>query len=187
MDSVMANADAGGDFERAVEIELNELKKSLATMQFVSGRETGYADRRSNQDLVEDTTFQNTDQEYIQKYAYLKDQRPELQGALGYNRNGGTFADGVTTEQMRESDAYEAATRMLNDAEGGSAQLQAQLISELSETYPEMFKHDASKVGTSPAMRLAQAYSDSMNKNTLAGQRKERAKRQTTPRSQIFF
>ena len=185
-DSVMANSDEGGSFQRAVEEELRQLRQYLNTLEFRKGRETGYADKRSSQDLVIDTNLENTDQKLIDQTGYLKNQDPSLLGAKGYGRNGGTFSMDEKTLNQSVDEGMEAARRMLVEAEGASAQHQAELLAEISESYPWMMTHDKTAPGRSPIQQLAEAYSSSMNANTLAGQR--RAKRQnSTKKTQTFY
>ena len=185
-DSVMANSDEGGSFERAVEEELRQLKHYLNTLEFRKGRETGYADKRSSQDLVIDSTLENADQKIIDQTGYLAKQNPELEGANGYGRSGGTFSMDQKTMDQSIDEAMEAARRMLVEAEGASAAYQAELLAEIAETYPWMMTHDKTAPGRSPIQQLAEAYSSSMNAQTLAGQR--RAKRQnSTKRTQTFY
>lgn len=188
MDSVMANSDGGESFDRAVQQELAELRRYLGTLQFRQGRETGYSDVRSSQDLVEDLTYQNQDQELRDATGYLKDPDPSKQGMVGQGRvGGGTFADGDRTKNMASDEATEAARRMLVEAEAEAPSVQAEMLSELRDTYPELFVTDQTRLGRNPVAQIAAKYSDAMNKNTIAGQRQARRQNSTKRKQTNFY
>lgn len=185
-DSQMANGSASVD-ERTNRIVLENLRKELEQMTFRSERETGYANTRSNEDLVEDTTAQVSDPEMVERTGYLKRQRGDLQGGIGYGKDGGVFAGDTETANKRFDRSLEAAREALVEAEGAAPAYQAALIAQLTSDYPELASVTQQGYPEHPFTKLAAMYSDGMNQSTISGQRKARQRELRAKQPKTFY
>lgn len=158
MDSAMENTTANDNesYNRTVQRELEMLRHALVQMKFTQERATGYSNKPSNEDLVEDVTRTNTDQNYIDRYGYVVNS---------------TFADGRETKAMAEADAYEAALEVLKDADGESPARLASMLDNLFKSYPVLQSMDRRVMSDHPAARLAALYAKSLSEAAVRKQR----------------
>lgn len=160
MDSALKNTDSGSE-ERATARTIEDLRKEAANLVFTQKRAEGYSKERGNQDLVEDVNPTNTDQKQRDAEGYLKDRGAES------GRRGTLNAGGLRTAKSEADEAYEAATRAFEEAEGTSASYQAALIADLFEAHPELAMLDRSQLTSHPAKKLADLYNKSLNESRL--------------------